>query len=66
MFRNRKYYGIDLSEFIRRMRRHFEGNLNYRKLILILFITAIMFLYIGPYIFTWLFSSSIKLKGKYR
>ena len=60
MFRNRKYHLLDFAEFQRRMRRQFEGNLNYRKIILILFLCAIIFLYIGPYIFSWLFSSSTK------
>lgn len=64
MFRNRKYYNLDFGEIQRRLRRQFEGNLNYRKVLLILFLAAIIFLYIGPYIFSWLFSSSVKSKGK--
>lgn len=64
MFRNRKYYSLDFGEFNRRLRRQFEGNINYRKMLLLLFAVAIIFLYIGPYIFSWLFSSSNKLKGE--
>lgn len=58
MFRNRKYYAVDFAEFTRRLKRQFDGNLNYRKLLLILFISAVIFLYIGPYVFSWLFGSS--------
>lgn len=60
MFRNRKYYITDFTEFTRRLKRQFDGNFNYRKLLLILFISAIIFLYIGPYIFSWLFGSTVK------
>lgn len=60
MFRNRKYMIVDFAEFVRRWKRQFDGNFNYRKLLLILFISAIIFLYIGPYLFSWLFGSSIK------
>lgn len=61
MFRNRKYFITDLTELTRRLKRQFDGNLNYRKILLILFISAILFLYIGPYIFSWLFrGSSVK------
>lgn len=58
MFRNRKYYIVDFAEFTRRLKRQFDGNLNYRKLLLILFMSAVIFLYIGPYVFSWLFGSS--------
>lgn len=60
MFRNRKYYITDFAEFTRRLKRQFDGNLNYRKILLILFISAVLFLYIGPYIFSWLFGSPVK------
>lgn len=64
MFRNRKYYSFDVNELTRRIRRLFEGNLNYRKLLLLLFTFAIIILYIGPYIFSWLFGTSTKYLGK--
>lgn len=60
MFRNRKYYIIDFAEFTRRLKRQFDGNLNYRKILLVLFVSAVIFLYIGPYIFSWFFGSSVK------
>lgn len=64
MFRNRKYYNFDVNELTRRIRRLFEGNLNYRKLLILLFTFAIIILYIGPYLFSWLFGSSTKIRGK--
>lgn len=66
MFRNRKYYNPDFSEWNRRFKRHFEGNFSYRKFFLILFCLAIVLLYIGPYIFAWLFSSPVNIKGEHR
>lgn len=64
MFRNRKYYNyLEFSEIQRRFRRHLEGNWNYRKLLLTLFIVAIFILYIAPHLFSWLFGSSVNLKG---
>lgn len=63
MFRSRKYYNVDFSELNRRIRRQFEGNFSYRKLFIILFLTAVFLLYIGPYIFTWLFNSTSLIKG---
>lgn len=63
MFRNRKYYNVDFSELNRRIRRQFEGNISYRKLFLILFCVAIVLLYVGPYIFSWLFNTTNLIKG---
>lgn len=51
---------FDFNEFHRRIRRQLEGNINYRKLLLILFVSAVLFLYIGPYVFSWLFGAPTK------
>lgn len=60
MFRSRKYL-FDFMELQRRFRRQLEGkNINYRKLLLIIFLSAVIFLYIGPYIFSWLFGTPKK------
>lgn len=63
MFRSRKYYNVDFSELNRRVRRQFEGNFSYRKIFIIIFFAAVFLLYIGPYIFNWLFSSTRLTKG---
>lgn len=65
MFRNRKYYHIDFTELNRRVRRQFEGNINYRRLLLLIFLLAIVILYIGPYTFAWLFGATPESKGTY-
>lgn len=65
MFRNRKYYNyVEFGEVQRRLRRYLEGNWNYRKVLVTLFIAAIVFLYICPYIFSWLFNSSASSNGQ--
>lgn len=63
MFRNRKYYNVDLSDWNRRIKRYVEVNFTYRKCLLTLFCLAITILYIGPYIFQWLFNSPKNIKG---
>lgn len=65
MFRNRKYYNVDFTELNRRVRRQFDGNINYRRLLLLVFIVAIIILYIGPYIFSWLLGATKETKGMY-
>lgn len=65
MFRNRKYYHVDFTELNRRLRRQFEANINYRRLLLLVFLLAIVILYIGPYTFAWLFGATPNSKGKY-
>lgn len=65
MFRNRKYYNVDFTELNRRLRRQFEGNINYRRLLLLVFVAAIIILYVGPYIFSWLFGATEESRGTY-
>lgn len=65
MFRNRKYYNVDFTELNRRLRRLFDGNFSYRKLLLFVFAIAIVVLYIGPYVFSWLFGVAKETKGTY-
>lgn len=66
MFRNRKYYNVDFTELNRRLRRQFEGNINYKRLLVLIFVAAIIILYIGPYIFSWLFGTRLESKGVYK
>lgn len=63
MFRNRKYH-FDIREHTRKLKRYFEGNINYRKLLIVLFIIAIIILYIGPYIFSWIFTRIVDDGGE--
>lgn len=49
---------FDTSEFTRRLKRTFDGNLSYRKMFLLLFVVAVFLLYIGPSFLRWLFSGS--------
>ncbi|XP_055540844.1 uncharacterized protein KIAA2013 homolog [Wyeomyia smithii] len=53
---------FDTSEFTRRLKRTFDGNISYRKLFLLLFIVAIFLLYIGPSFLRWLFGRSEPVK----
>ncbi|XP_058451613.1 uncharacterized protein KIAA2013 homolog [Malaya genurostris] len=46
---------FDTSEFSRRLKRTFDGNISYRKLFLLLFFVAVFLLYIGPSFLRWLF-----------
>lgn len=53
-----KYFPLgDSSDFVRRLRRSIDGNISYRKLFVALVIFTIMFLYSGPKVFRWMFSS---------
>nr|XP_029715209.1 uncharacterized protein KIAA2013 homolog [Aedes albopictus] len=49
---------FDVSEFTRRLKRTFDGNISYRKLFALLFVVAVFLLYIGPSFLRWLFGSS--------
>ncbi|XP_055637924.1 uncharacterized protein KIAA2013 homolog [Toxorhynchites rutilus septentrionalis] len=53
---------FDTSEFTRRLKRTFDGNISYRKLFLLLFVVAIFLLYIGPSFLRWLFGGSEPVK----
>ncbi|XP_055593712.1 uncharacterized protein KIAA2013 homolog [Uranotaenia lowii] len=52
------YSKFDTSEFTRRLKRTFDGNISYRKLFLILFVVAVFLLYVGPSFLRWLFGRS--------
>lgn len=54
---------FDVSEFTRRLKRTFDGNISYRKLFALLFVVAVFLLYIGPSFLRWLFGSSEPTKG---
>ena len=61
-----KYFPLgDSSDFVRRLRRSIDGNISYRKLFVALVIFTIMFLYSGPKVFRWMFSSETA-KGKWQ
>ncbi|EAT46446.1 AAEL002386-PA [Aedes aegypti] len=53
---------FDVSEFTRRLKRTFDGNISYRKLFALLFVVAVFLLYIGPSFLRWLFGSDEPIK----
>lgn len=53
---------FDTSEFTRRLKRTFDGNISYRKLFLLLFVIAVFLLYIGPTFLRWLFGRNEPVK----
>jgi hypothetical protein len=49
-------YRFDATETYRKIKRSFEvKNYSYRKLLILLFLTAVVILYLGPGFLRWLF-----------
>lgn len=56
-------FKVDPGELTRKLKRFFDGNWTYRKIFILIFITALLLLYVAPNIFRWIFVRHSEFKG---
>lgn len=56
-------YKVDPGELSRKFKRFFDGNWTYRKVFFLVFIVALLLLYIAPNLFRWIFVRQSEFKG---